>query len=597
MSFSNSFSPKKKRKHFSKWTYQDHFEYWFNHYSLTPEEQKKLQELDEEMKQELFSVDGQEFQFGTSGIRALMGIGPKRINVHTCRVFAEAYAKFITSSKNKEKGPILVGFDNRENGRLFALTICKVLKGFHIPSIFSGESMATPVLAYLVKHKKYRGGIMITASHNSQKHNGIKLYGENGGQLSQEEEKTIRSLFAPPHYYLSSLKGKPKITSIEEEWWDSYLDDLEKSIRRKVGSFYTLGCTVIRTIKFLFSSHHGTSSGRMLSLARVLGALSFKEYFWECTPTHLFPDEEITNPENPRSFRDMEREGKSTKTDYLIAHDPDSDRGALGELIKNDWYYFTGNEMFVLLAAFLLELSKSSKYEVDMKYNYLVTTHVSGNLIDKVVKYFDPSIEIRRVDTGFKSIGKEVERLSTKGEVLLGCEEAIGGLFFPELSLEKDAFQQTALTMLMIGYYKFHYSRNLLTQLFWLMWKTKSAWQGKTVCFNLKPGDKTRIFNKLKDISEKENSEIQLEKYKFTISRNLELGIFTFSLDSQNWVKARFSGTEDKFKLYFNLYSDITPEELEKEEKWESIIREKRAQLNYLITTLTKKFEAFLVNS
>ncbi|PYC99574.1 hypothetical protein B4U78_016125 [Microbacterium esteraromaticum] len=135
--------------------------------------------------------------------------------------------------------------------------------------------------------------------------------------------------------------------------------------------------------------------------------------------------------------------------------------------------------MAVLLAYFLLELAQSSKYGAQIKYKYLVTTYVSGDFIDKVVKLFQPNIQIEiiRTNTGFKSIGKVAKEYSEKGEVLMGCEEAIGGLFLPEISLEKDGFQQTLLTMYMIGFYKLgsgqdplrSENRKLISQLYWLM--------------------------------------------------------------------------------------------------------------------------------
>lgn len=591
--------PKKKGRcnNRKKWSYQDHYKYWVKSSRLTSFEKKKLESLSEQEKKELFSVTGEEFQFGTSGIREIMGIGPKRLNIHTCRVFAEAYAKFIHSWDKKISRPIFVGFDNRENSRLFAATICHVLNNFQIPVIFSNVSIPTPVLAYLIRKKNFSGGVMVTASHNPVEYNGFKLYGNNGGQLSDEEEKIIRSFFTSPNHYLSTLKKgiNRKIAIIDESWWNLYIKDLQLQIVRKLGGFYTEANITIRNLKILFSSHHGTSSKRMRYLAHFLGLHYFKEYYWECIPDIPFPKKEILNPENPLSFKEMELEGRTSKMDYLFAHDPDSDRGAFGESIGNDWYYFTGNEMFALLASFLLELAKSPKYNVRFNYKYLITTYVSGNFIDKVVKLFDNSIEIKRVKTGFKSIGKEVEKCSKEGDVLLGCEEAIGGLFFPSLSLEKDAFQLTALAFFMIGHYRLRKSKTLLTQLLWLMWETKSVWLNKTISVVIKKEDKSKILEKLKEITDNKEFVLQLDQYKFSISRDLNLNIFTFSIDDENWIKVRISGTEEKLKLYFNFYSYISDEEFNtKINVWESLIKEKRSKINYKISLLTKAFINFL---
>lgn len=580
---------------------------WLNSERLTQVEKQKLKVLTSSEQEELFTLDGSEFQFGTSGIRALTGKGPKRLNVHTCRAFSEAYAKFLLSCPERES--ILIGYDNREHGRLFAETIYKVLEYHSIPAIISLTSIATPVLAFYIQQRKLKGGVMITASHNPQEYNGFKLYGPNGGQLSKEQESLIRSYFPKPENYLKvKFNTGSKFESLDQESFEQYAIAVTREIQKRLGKFYFLGSTVIRTIKFLFSSHHGTSSGRMVSLARNIGAQKFKEYYWECTPTSNFSNHEITNPEDPKSFRDMSREARSLDTDYLIAHDPDSDRSAIAEWVKDKWHYFTGNEISVLLACFLLELAQNSKFGVQTKYKYLVTTYVSGDFIDKVVKLFQPNfqIEIIRTNTGFKSIGGVVKEYSGKGEVLMGCEEAIGGLFLPSISLEKDGFQQTLLTMYMIGFYKFGSgqeplitdNRKLVTQLYWLMWKTGWVWLGRTVPFTVTQEKKNNILKKLTWLADN-HKQFQLERFQLQASKGESEGIFKFSLSScsESWIKARFSGTEPKFKLYFNLYINISKLKRKEDSNWENLVREKRANLDYTIQLLTKLLEQYLLSS
>ncbi|WP_148267975.1 phosphoglucomutase [Mycoplasma wenyonii] len=574
---------------------------WVNSTRLSSTDLKKLKILTPEEQEREFTLSGNEFQFGTSGIRALTGIGPKRLNVHTFRVFAEAYSVFL--KKNPSKKPILIGYDNREHGRLFAETMYKVLEHNSVPALLSAESIATPILAFYIKEKKLKGGVMITASHNPQCYNGFKLYGSNGGQLSAQEEAEIRKNFLPPEDYLTvKYSNSSKFEALGNESFEQYILALTREIKKRLGKFFVLGGTVIRTIKFLFSSHHGTSSGRMTTLARSFGAQRFKEYYWECTPTSDFSDEEITNPEEPKSFRNMSKEARTLEIDYLIAHDPDSDRSALAEWIGDKWYYFTGNEMAVLLAYFLLEMAQSEK-EARIQYKYLITTYVSGDFIDKVVKLFqsDFPIEVIRTNTGFKSIGKKVEECSAKGEVLLGCEEAIGGLFLPNISLEKDGFQQTILTMYMIAFYKFGGNkklmetegRNLVSQLYWLMWRVSLVWLGRTISFKITMEERKHILGKLNELAEQEQV-VQLDRFQLKVTKGEVKGLFKFSFPSSpdNWVKARFSGTEPKFKLYFNLYSEI--EEREANSSWKGIVREKRAKLDYTIQLLTKLLEGYL---
>ncbi|AHC40052.1 phosphoglucomutase [Mycoplasma ovis str. Michigan] len=577
---------------------------WVNSKSLSSIEKQKLKMLTPKEQVQMFTIDGSEFQFGTSGIRALTGLGPKQINIHTCKVFAVAYALFLMNEPGAD--PVIIGYDNRENGAIFAKTIYQVLRQHSINALISSESIATPVLAFYIKYRNLKGGVMITASHNPMNYNGFKVYGPNGGQLSMEQEFKIRNYFPEPKDYLAvKYSSETFFETVGNEVFDLYTLSLTREIKRRLGLFYFLGSTIMRTIKFLFSSHHGTSSGRMASLSRNFGAQKFKEFYWECTPTSNFSEEEITNPEEPRSFKSMAREARNLNIDYLIAHDPDSDRSALAEWVGDKWYHFTGNEIAVLLAHFLLELSQNPRFSSQIQYKYLVTTYVSGDFIDKVVKLFQPDfqIEIIRTDTGFKSIGQKVDEYSQRGEVLLGCEEAIGGLFLPEISLEKDGFQQTILTMYMIGFCKFGASkepletneRKLISQLYWLMWKTGWAWLGKTVSFKINEKEKENILRKLNWLASQEK-RVQLERFQFKTTKGESEGIFKFTFFgcSESWIKTRFSGTEPKFKLYFNLYSNISEFKKQETKNWESIVRERRARLNYTIQLLTKLLETYL---
>ncbi|CCE66548.1 phosphohexosemutase [Candidatus Mycoplasma haematominutum] len=580
-----------------KLTPEEMYKLWCDHESNSFVEKRKLSELKPQDIVELFSPSGEEFQFGTSGIRSIVGVGPKRLNLHTYRVFAEAYAKFLNSKYDRAK--VLIGYDNRELSKSFARAVYKVLVFNNVRAILSTVSVPTPILAYYIKKRQFHGGIMITASHNPPEYNGMKFYDGRGGQLSMEEEAEIRKLFRKPERYLS-IRWNPeiKINAIGNEAFHEYALDLQREIGIRLGGFYPLGSTIIRTIKFLFSSHHGTSSGRMKHLSKMMGSQQFREFGPECTPTFSFPKNEIINPEYPQSFQAMESEARSMEIDYLVAHDPDSDRGALGEFDGTSWYYFTGNEMAILLAVFLLELASNPKYNIEVNYKYLITTYVSGDFIDKVVSSFNREIEIKRTNTGFKSIGQMIEKYSKRGEVLLGCEEAIGLSIFSNLSLEKDGFQQTVLTIFMIGYYKFH-SKNLITQLYWLMWELQTIWLGKTIVFNLRNlKHREAILTKLKTLLHSQTL-LNIAGFKLKVLPGEIPEIFTFQFEnSESWIKARFSGTEPKFKLYFNIYSffEKSSKQLHKN-NWMEFIKGERMKLEKTIASINRELKMILLTS
>ncbi|KMZ96228.1 hypothetical protein PVNG_02366 [Plasmodium vivax North Korean] len=238
---------------------------------------------------------------------------------------------------------------------------------------------------------------MITASHNPKEYNGFKLYGSNGGQLLKKEELKIRSMFREPDKYLEIKESKLKSTALGSEYFHEYALALQNEISASLGAFYPMACTI----------------------------------------------GEIINPETADSFSNMIKQSSTQDIEYFMAHDPDSDRGALVEKYGESYIFFSGNEMAVLLSSFLLD----------------------GDFIDKVVKLLSPNIKIIRTETGFKSIGSSAESLQKNGEILMGCEEAIGVLLYPNLSLEKDGFQQSILSIYMIGFYKYH-EKKLITQLY-----------------------------------------------------------------------------------------------------------------------------------
>lgn len=499
---------------------------WLNSNTLSDNEKEELKKYSQKDIEKYFNYEP--FQFSTAGIRRETGIAPQKLNKYSYRLLAVGYAKYL---KSKASNPsAIVGHDNRENGIYYSVIVASVLRNFGIKVFLTPDNVhiPTPVLSHYIRKLGLTGGINISASHNPPNYNGFKTYNYSGCQTSIEEEEIIKkNIPCISNIFKLNLEDRSDFEYLPE----SFMLDYFKEIITKLPH---TGEYLNHKTKVLFSSHHGTSSFHMLKLANMLGFENFMEYAPECNVTHKLNRGEVANPEEKESFKAMIEYAEEHDIRYLCAHDPDGDRAAIVER-QNDgsWYFFNGNEIGVILAYFKLNNG-------EFKNPYIVSTNVTSDFITKIF----PNVPLYTTLTGFKNISKIVDDKQKEGkDLIIAFEEAIGILLLPDFR-EKDGYQQLGYLLRIIASLGEGGLKDILNYLR----DRYGYWRAFTEFYRVENHNHyIKVFQeaKVSKICDYECERIELEN-----------NILGWYFKKGGWIKFRASGTEPKFKIYYNLYGE-----------------------------------------
>lgn len=507
------------------------FQTWLNSPQSTPEEKQELTKYSEQEKQKLFT--SKPLFFGTAGIRVLVGLGTQKLNRFTCRWLAKGFANYL---RKANKNPsVLVVHDGRENGYDLYLEIVFSLakEGIDVYVIGSDHgAISTPILSYLIREKKLDGGINLTASHNPMEYNGLKIYDSFGKQLNSEAEKNLIKCLIPIEEAIN-LESAENINKNQLKWIK--IAEIDEYFKKTADAMPKTNCKEMMSVKssfsVIFDHHNGTTKGRMQNFIKQLGFTNFKEFNSNAT---------VINPEEKSSFVAATQLAEEEKAEYICAADLDGDRAAIAEKQKDgSWYFFNGNEIGIILAFFKLEFSKN------LKKPYIVSTYVTNTLINKLF----PKIPIHVTATGFKNISEIIDQEEKKGnDLLIAFEESIGVLVDP-LHREKDSYQQIAYLLETVAFVK--QNKLNLKRFLNLLIEHVGCWAGFTDFYKVNSWDHTLVTDQEK-VTEKisELSNYSLER----IDIDKEHGIISWFMDKDSWIKFRYSGTEPKLKVYFNLF-------------------------------------------
>lgn len=503
--------------------HEEIFQTWLGSTSLNPQEREELQSLPEKDKIERFS--NKPYVFGTSGIRALTGLGTQRLNRFTYRLIGTGCAIYF---KRRHANPIiLVVHDNRNEGQKYSLEVASTLKHLGVQVLLAPNSgaLSTPILSHLIRKKGLCGGISITASHNPINYNGLKIFNDKGKQLNKEEESE----------FLEVLPNPQQAIYID-------IDVLDQSSFKTIGideinDYLTLLSSIIssdpkpKNIPILFSSYRGTTMHIMEQFAHKLNFPLFKEFMQK--------NNDLMNPEDPASFQELVEQAQINNIQYVMCADLDGDRAAMAELQPNKtWYFFNGNEIGVMLANF-----KNITHH--QNNSYIVSTHVTNTLINHLF----PNIPIFLSNTGFKHIAEIVEKEEQKNQnLLIAFEEACGALMNP-IHREKDSYQQIGYALELINYLKIQ-NKTLWDYLEELRRTSIGYWMGWTNHYQVSPDEE-----KIQKLKKENIAQKILENFPIPfIKVNYSQDIVTWELKNQSWIKFRYSGTEPKLKIYYNLF-------------------------------------------
>ena len=538
--------------------------------------------FDQDTKNELLSIkdDAKEvedrfyksLEFGTGGLRGIIGAGTNRINIYTVRVASQGLANYINKLGKQDKG-IVIAYDSRFMSPEFSLEAAKVFCANGIKAYLFDELRPTPQLSFAVRYLKAAAGIVVTASHNPKQYNGYKVYGEDGGQLSLDGSNAVIS-------EINQISDITKVNTISKE--DAISKGLLEIIGSKIDDAYiamlkTLSVNndavkqVGDSFKIVYTPLHGAGNK---PVRRILSENGFKNVIVvkeQELPDSQFSTVKSPNPEERSAFELAIKLAAENNVDLIIGTDPDSDR--VGVVVrKNDGEYttLTGNQTGCLLLEYILSaLKESGKLPEN---GFAVKTIVTTELSRVIAKYYN--IELVEVLTGFKFIGEQIMLRDEKGhqKYLFGFEESYGYLAGTDVR-DKDAVVASMLIAEMAAYYKvkclslYDALINLFEKYGYFIEGVNSfTLEGKDGVMKIKAAMSTMrearysSFGslKVKAIRDYQNSERLVIADGTTEKITLPVSdVLYFEMEDGSWFCVRPSGTEPKIKIYYGV-SDKT---------------------------------------
>ena len=530
---------------------------WINSSFLEENEKEIILNLSEVEKNECFS---KYLEFGTGGMRGIMGLGTNRMNKYIIRKATQGLANYlikICREIGKNKG-VVISFDCRNNSSDFALETALVLCANGIKTYLFSSLRSTPELSFAVRELKCQAGVMITASHNPKEYNGYKVYWEDGGQLVEPQASGIVSEVNNVDEF-SDVKLISKGKAIESGLLNILNDELDEKYLSHVKNESILNISK-KNFKLVYSPLHGTGGRPVKKLLSDLGYSMFVPKEQEF-PDGNFPTCSYANPEEKNVFDLSIKLADEIGAEVCIANDPDADRTGMMVKHKGEWIYLNGNQIGILLLDYILKNSKNIP-----ENSAIVSTIVSTPMLDFIAE--DNSLKIFRTLTGFKYIGekiKEFEEGKYNNGFLFGMEESIGYLKGTYVR-DKDGIIGAMLLAEMSCYYK---NKNIslievLEELYnkygWYSEITypvkKEGLQGsediKNMMKNLREKDLKVLLNKKINIVR--DYKLQIEKdYVNNFQNKLDLpvsNVIQYILEDGTYITVRPSGTEPKIKYY-----------------------------------------------
>ena len=416
--------------------FREEFEKWNSYRKLDDELRQELEAMNEETKKDSFYKS---LEFGTGGMRGIIGAGTNRMNTYTIRKANFGFGKYLSLKyKGELERGVVIAHDNRHKSVEFSKESACVLASFGIKTYIFESLRPTPELSYAVRHLNALGGIVVTASHNPPKYNGYKIYDEDGCQLVPkyadkviEYVNEVEDVFGVKYVRYDEAVKNGMIEIIGEDIDKEYLDAVDT---------VQLNPDIDKNVKIVFTPLHGTSA--------KIGLIALERNGYNVIPVteQLVPDPNFStvtspNPENESAFEMAIEYGKKHKADILIATDPDADRLGVAVLHNGEYVLLTGNQTGAILVDYILRTRKAQGTlpEKGMVYNTIVTSEF-GAVIAKSY-----GMEVESTLTGFKFIGEKAKEIeSSEYEFMFGYEESYGYVV-KDFVRDKDSIQALLL--------------------------------------------------------------------------------------------------------------------------------------------------------
>ena len=554
-------------------SYQENYQKWVDFAELPDYLRHDLENMDEKTKEDAFYTN---LEFGTAGMRGLIGAGTNRINIYVVRQATEGLARLIESKggNEKERG-VAIAYDSRHFSPEFAFESAAVLAKHGIKSYVFESLRPTPELSFAVRHLNCFAGIMVTASHNPAPFNGYKVYGEDGGQMPPHDAdalttyiRAIENPFAVEVADVEAEKASGLIEVIGEAVDVEYLKEV-KDVNINPALIEEFG----KDMKIVYTPLHGT--GEMLA-RRALAQAGFDSVQVveaQATPDPDFSTVKSPNPESQAAFALAEELGRQVGADVLVATDPDADRVGV-EVLQKDGSYLnlSGNQIGAIMAKYILEAHKNAGTLPENAA--LCKSIVSTDLVTKIAESYGATMF--NVLTGFKFIAEKIQEFEEKHNhtYMMGFEESFGYLIKPFVR-DKDAIQAVLVVAELAAYYR---SRGLtLADGIEEIYKEYGYYAEKTISVTLSGVDGAEqikaIMAKFRNNAPKEWNATAItvvEDFKAQTATaadgtvtNLTTppsDVLKYTLADGSWIAVRPSGTEPKIKFYIAVVGETNEE-------------------------------------
>ncbi len=548
--------------------YMEEYRFWLDDPYFDEETKKELKaiEADEAQIEDRFYKD---LEFGTGGLRGVIGAGTNRMNIYTVRKATQGLANYILKAGTQAKG-VAIAYDSRRMSPEFADEAGLCLAANGIKAYVFDALRPTPELSFALRTLGCTAGIVVTASHNPPEYNGYKVYWEDGAQVTSPRDKEIIGEVRAVTDY-NSVKTMPKDEAIKAGLYesigkaidDAYMVELKKQIIHP-----EIIKQVADDIKIVYTPFNGTGN---VPARRILKEIGFKNVY--VVPEQEMPDPNFTtleypNPEDPKAFKLALKLAKEVKADIVLATDPDADRlGIYAYDTKSGEYVsFTGNMSGMLIADYIL--SERTATGTMPKDPMLVKTIVTTNMADRIVKKYN--VDLVEVLTGFKYIGEQIKWALEKGDhnYVFGLEESYGCLAGTH-ARDKDAIVAVMLLCEVAAWCK--YNGKTVWDRMIEMYEEYGYFKETQYSLTLKGVEGSKqiaaIMEKLRNNPPKMLGDLKVLKfrdYDRDVIKDMATGdtcstglpksnVLYFDLEDDAWCCARPSGTEPKLKFYMGV--------------------------------------------
>ncbi|MBP1157825.1 phosphoglucomutase [Paenibacillus sp. PvR052] len=533
---------------------QEQYELWLNDEAIDAATKEELLSISSDPK-EVEDRFYRDLEFGTGGLRGVIGAGTNRMNAYTVARATQGLAQFLLKS-GKEAPSAVIAYDSRNQSPEFALETAKVLAGNGIKAYLFESLRTTPELSFAVRYLNADAGVVITASHNPPEYNGYKVYGNDGGQLVPDQAEQViaevRSVASFADVRRSSRADAERAGLLE--WIGEVVDEEYIRAVTAVSLNSELVSQMSDDFRIIYTPLHGAGN---LSVRAALGAIGFEQVHVVAEqekPDANFSTVKSPNPEEREAFTLAIAEGKKIDADILIGTDPDCDRmGAVVKDASGEYFVLSGNQSGAIMVDYLLgSLQERGELHAD---GVVIKTIVTSEMGAVIAQHY--GVKVLNTLTGFKYIGEKMTQFEHNGEAkfLFGYEESYGYLA-GTYARDKDAVIASMLICEAAAYYKS--KGKTLYDVLQELYKRHGYFMEKLESRTLKGKDGVE---KIQGIMEdwRKQPPVELNRLRVTKVEDFSLGLYglpvenvlKYTLEDDSWFCLRPSGTEPKIKVYF----------------------------------------------